>query len=56
MFHKSSLLQRPWSKTKTHTLLRAFQGHWPITEVDLHSDHVLVHFFAVDVLSAETKS
>ncbi len=25
------------------TLVRAFLEHWPITEVDLHSDHVLEH-------------
>ena len=23
--------------------IRAFLGHWPITEVDLHLDHVLEH-------------
>ncbi len=30
-----------------HALLRAFLGHWPITEVDLHRDHVLKYVFVL---------
>ncbi len=35
-------------------LVRAFQGHQPITEVDLHLDHVLEHAFFSRLREAKT--
>ena len=37
-----------------HTLVRAFLGHWPITKVDLHLDHVLEHVLFSRLRKAKT--
>ena len=39
---------------KKRTLVRIFQGHWPITEVDLHLDHVLEHVIFLRLREAKT--
>ena len=36
------------------SLVRAFQGHQPITELDLHLDHVLEHVFFSCLRAAKT--
>ncbi len=36
------------------TLVRVFLGHWPITEVDLHFDHVLEHVLFSHLREAQT--
>ncbi len=41
---------------KNGTLVRAFQCHQPITEADLHLDHVLGHVFFSRLCTAETPS
>ena len=53
---KQGLLASRVRGVKTRTLIRAFQCHQPITEVDLHLDHVLEHIFFSRLRTAKTPS